>query len=105
MKLFLPIKILPVQRDTFKFIRFKNGLALHNGLCGFSVLILGNVLFKNCSCHEREKATLPVRFLKAGQQVLLSSYQMHGDLLRGIIYSEKKLHMHNSFNPIGCPIW
>lgn len=43
MKLFLPITMLPAQSDTFKVVILKSRLALHNGLHGLSVLMLGNL--------------------------------------------------------------
>lgn len=45
MKQFLPITVFPAQSNTFKVVSLQNGLALHNGLCGLSVLILGNVFY------------------------------------------------------------
>lgn len=68
MKLFLPIIVLPARRDTFKFVRLKNGLALHNGLCGFSVLILGNVFyFKTILVRKEGRQHMAVKKKKKSQ--------------------------------------
>lgn len=77
IKPFLPIIVLPAQRDTFKFVSLENGLALHNGLYGFNVLILDNVFyFKTILVREerRQHMALKKKNLRLGQQVHLSNY-------------------------------
>ena len=62
MKLFLPIRVLPARRDTFKFVRLKNGLALHNGLTGFTVPILGNVFyFKTMLVRKKRRQHMAIK--------------------------------------------